>query len=410
VEVPLKTTQGGGAIGVIMGLLLPCFLCFGQADEPTSVSTQETEAYEVVSSGLGAIMGNDVAHARDDAVEDALKKGIEDALGMIVQSETLVENYQLIEDNIYSKTQGYVQKYDVISEVKRNEQLYEVTVRAIIKMAELIDDFEGIKTLMHRKNMPRIMVMIEERNIGEAPGLFHYIEADMNTAETSLMEDFMDKGFKFVDQATVKRNLDNEKAAAILEGDVNQAASLGKSVGAEIVLTGKALAKATVIEAFGVKQRSQQATVTVKAIRTDTGDIITTSSGEGAFPHIDDVVGGTKAIQKACGKLSDDLMTKILDRWQADVSSGATLTLKVKGAKDYDQLSKFKSSLKYYVRNLQTVTQRQWDEGYAVLEVEMKGTSEDLAQRLSGKDIEGMVVEVVGLNQNSVTVQLNEEE
>jgi hypothetical protein len=220
----------------------------------------------------------------------------------------------------------------------------------------------------------------------------------------------MEKGFKFVDQATVKRNLDNEKAAAILEGDVNQAAILGKSVGAEIVLTGKALAKATVMEAFGVSQRSQQATVTVKAIRTDTGDIIATSSGQGAYPHIDDVIGGTKAIEKACSKMSEDLISQILDRWQTDISSGATLTLKVKGVKDFDQLNKFKSALKYYVRNLQTVTQREWEEGYSVLEVEMKGTSEDLAQRLSGKNIEGILVKVIGMSQNSVTVQLSEAE
>ena len=403
--------QIGGAILIIMGLLLPCFQSFGQVDEPAVQETgSEPEVYEVVATGLGSIVGNDVAHARDDAIEDALRKGVEDALGLLVKAETRVEDFQLIEDNIYSKTQGYIQKYDIVSEGKRNEQLYEVKVKAVVKMADLKDDYEGIKTMIRRKNTPRMMIMIEERNIGETPDFSHYIEADMNTAELTLTKAFMEKGFKFVDQATIKRNLDSEKAAAILEGDVNQAAILGKSVGAEIVLTGKALAKATVMEAFGISQRSQQATVTVKAIRTDTGDIIATSSGQGAYPHIDDVIGGTKAIEKACSKMSEDLITQILDRWQADISSGATLTLKVKGVKDFDQLNKFKSALKYYVRGLQGVTQREWEEGYSVLEVEMKGTSEDLAQRLSEKNIEGTLVKVIGMSQNSVTVQLSEAE
>ena len=86
------------------------------------------------------------------------------------------------------------------------------------------------------------------------------------------------------------------------------------------------------------------------------------------------------------------------------------MTLKVKGVKDFDQLNKFKSALKYYVRGLQGVTQREWEEGYSVLEVEMKGTSEDLAQRLSEKNIEGTLVKVIGMSQNSVTVQLSEAE
>jgi hypothetical protein len=116
--------QKGGAMLAIMGLLLPCFLSFGQTENPEMQRAgSESETHEVVATGLGSILGNDVAHARDDAVEDALRKGIEDALGLIVEAETLVENFQLIEDNIYSKTQGYVQKYDVVSEVNSSTKL-----------------------------------------------------------------------------------------------------------------------------------------------------------------------------------------------------------------------------------------------------------------------------------------------
>ena len=376
---------------------------------PQEQDAQQTEAIEAVATGLGSIMGGDVAHARDDAIEDALRTCVEDAVGLLLKSETRVENYQLIEDNIYSKTQGYIQKYDVVREGKRDEQLYEVTVKAVVKMTDLKDDLDAIATLIRRKNTPRMMVMIDERNIGEAPGMFHYFDVDMNTAETAIIETFMEKGFRFVDQATVKRNLERAQATAILEGDAAQAAALGRKVGAEVVLTGKALAKATVVEVYGTKQRSQQATVTARAIRTDTGDIIATGSAQGAFPHIDDAVGSAKAIQKACAQISEDMMEKILDRWQADVSSGTTITLNVRGVKSYSQLNKFKSALKYYVRNLISVEQRDWYEGFATLEVVMPGNSDDLAQRLDGKDIEGIGVKVIGVSQNSVTVEFQSE-
>ena len=386
--------------GILLAmLLLPLAVGLAQGDA-------SSEAKEVVASGLGSIIAGDVAHARDDAIEDALRKALEQALGILVESETLVENFQLIEDNIFSKTQGYVQSYDVIREGKRDEQLYEITLRAVVKMADLQTDLDAIATLMRRKNTPRMMVMIEERNIGEAPGILHYFEADMNSAETAIMDAFMAKGFKFVDRATVMRNLDREKAAAILEGNAAEAAALGRSVGAEVVITGKALAKAVVVEAFGAKTRSQQATLNVKVIRTDTGDILATSSAQGAYPHIDDVVGGTKAIQKACEKLCAELIDEIIERWQEDVSQGTTITLKVRGISDYDMLNTFKSSLKYYVRGLSTVTQRDWYEGFATLEVVMTGNADDLAQRLSGKDINGISVRVIGMSQNSVTVEL----
>lgn len=376
-------------------------ILFGQT------STQQTEPKSVVASGIGSIIGGDVAHARDDAIEDALRKSLENVMGLLIESETLVENYQLIEDNIYSKTRGYVQKYDVVREGKRNDDLYEVTVNALVKMADLENDLDAIATLIRRKNTPRMMVLIEERNIGDVLGSINYVDADLNTAETAIIDAFMQKGFKFVDQATVKANLQQAQAAAILEGNVAQAAALGRNVGADVVLTGKALAKATEVEVYGTKQRSQQASLTARAIRADTGEMLATASAQGAFPHIDDVVGGTKAIQRACDKLAPELIEKILDKWSQDVSSGTTVTLKVKGVSSYAQLTKFKASLKYYVRGIVDVVQRDWYEGFATLEITMTGNADDLAQRMAGKDIEGTKVRVIGMTQNSVSVELS---
>ncbi|MBN1782841.1 hypothetical protein JW948_17020 [bacterium] len=360
---------------------------------------------EVTATGMGSIIGGDVAHARDDAIEDALRKGLEDVMGLMVSAETLVENSMLIEDKIYSKTQGYIQTYQVLREGKRDEMLYEVTVRALVKTADLKSDLDAIATLIRRKNTPRMMVLFEETNIGETPGM-HLVTTDLNTAETAIMEKFMAKGFRFVDQQTIKANLDRAMASAILRGDNEKAAALGKSYGAEVVMTGKAVAKATETEAFGAKIRSQQATVTARAIRTDTGDIIATGTAQGAFPHIDDMTGGAKAIQKACGTLSDDLMQKILDRWQSDVNVGSTMTLKIQGIQGYAQLKKLESSLTYYVRGLNSVTRREYSGTFATFEVEMKGNADDLASRIDGQNIDGMVLSVVGMSQNTVTVQV----
>ncbi|MBN2103043.1 hypothetical protein JW835_03285, partial [bacterium] len=143
-----------------------------------------------------------------------------------------------------------------------------------------------------------------------------------------------------------------------------------------------------------------------RAIRTDTGDIIATGSAQGAYPHIDDMTGGAKAIQKASTQLSDDLMQKILDRWKADVNVGSTITLKVQGIQGYSQLKKFEASLKYYVRGLTNATRREYTGTLATFEVEMKGNADDLATRLDGQNIDGIQVTVIGMSQNSVTVEL----
>ncbi|MCK5148833.1 hypothetical protein KAR48_18915 [bacterium] len=368
-----------------------------------------TASREVVATGIGSIIDGDIAHARDDAIDDALRTGVEQSLGLLLESQTVVDNYQLLEDRIFSKTRGYVQRYDIVKESKRDAMLYEVTLRAVIRMADLETDLDGIATLMRRKNMPRVMVMIQERNVGETNGQYSFFEADMNTAETVIMDVMMGKGFKFVDPTTVRANLKRQQAAAMLEGDPAKAASIAKTLGAEVAVTGKAIAKATEIEVFGAKQRSQQATVNLRAIRTDTGDIIATASAQGAFPHINDVIGGTRAIEKAGKKATEEIISKILERWSADVSQGTTLSLEVKGISGFDQISSFKASLEYWVRGLTSVNQREWSGEHALFEVIMTGNSDDLAQRLSGKKGNGFVVKVTGMTQNSVSVQLQSE-
>jgi len=363
---------------------------------------------EVTATGSGSIVGNDVAHAKDDAVDDALRNAIEQSLGTLIQAESLVENSQLIEDRIYSKTEGYVQKYTVVSEERTAPDLFEVTVKAWVKIADLKSDLDAIATLLKRKNMPRLMVLIQEQNVGETPDLAHLVSPDLNTAETALMDKFMAKGFRFVDEATVQQNLTDAKASAILAGNAAQAASFGKKVGAEFVLSGKAFAKATEVEAFGARIRSQQATVTVRAVRVNTGEVLAVSTAQGKVAHIDDVTGGTLAIQKACDIVSQDLIGKILAKWSTDVSSGTAVTINVKNVRDFARLSSFKATLPLVVRGISSVVQRDFSDGSATLEVTLKGRSEDLAQRLSNAAFQDFKVKVTGMTEGSVTVELIE--
>ncbi|MEJ2627940.1 MAG: flagellar assembly protein T N-terminal domain-containing protein, partial [bacterium] len=169
--------------------------------------SDSAESKKVVATGTGSIFDNNIAKARDDAIEDALRRALEQTLGTMIEAETFVENYQVIDDNIFSETKGYIQNYQVVREQKRNDYLYEVMVTAVVSMENLQNDLEAIATLMRRKNMPRMMVMIDEKNIGKSVGLLNYIEAETNNAETAIIDEMMEKGFTFIDQSTVKQNL-----------------------------------------------------------------------------------------------------------------------------------------------------------------------------------------------------------
>ncbi|MBN2254917.1 MAG: flagellar assembly protein T N-terminal domain-containing protein, partial [Deltaproteobacteria bacterium] len=122
---------------------------------PMGVPAQNGEGSKVIEAdGAGVVINNDLALARDNAINDSLRKAVEQAVGTVISSETVVQNYEVINDSIYAKSQGYIQNYQILNE-KVSDGLYRVTIRATVSMGGIKDDLRALGFLMAQKNMPR---------------------------------------------------------------------------------------------------------------------------------------------------------------------------------------------------------------------------------------------------------------
>ena len=63
----------------------------------------------VEAEGVAAILNGDTDIARDKAIVDAQRKAVEQAAGVLISSESLVENYDLLSDRILTQSSGYIQ-------------------------------------------------------------------------------------------------------------------------------------------------------------------------------------------------------------------------------------------------------------------------------------------------------------
>jgi len=364
------------------------------------------DSREVVAKGLGAILAGDEVKAQEDALTAALRNAVEQVVGMMVESDVLVENYMTVEDKIYTQTKGYVQKYDIISTRKQLDNAVEVTIKAVVKVSDLKSDLEAIGVLLSRKGKPRTMVIIDEKNIGEH---YHQFGIDMNTTEVAIMNEMMNFGFPFVDPTQAKVTVASDVVNAALSGDAAAAASIATRLGAEIIITGNAVAKVAsggpdVVRNAGFK--SCQANLNLRAIRADDAAIIAVASAYDRAAHIDEITGGTQALQKAAQKAAIELKDKIVAAWQKDVYSSAQVQLQVSNIASFSQLNTFKNSLKYYIRGIQAVNQRSFAGSTALFDVDIKGTAEQMAAELDAKEIEGMKLQVTGLTANRISVNI----
>jgi hypothetical protein len=158
---------------------------------------QETPFQEVIANGRGAIINNDEAKAEDDAIASALRNAVEQVIGTMVQSDVLVQNYQTLEDRIYSQSAGYVERYQVLGKKREGEYILAVTIKAVVRKGNLKDNLNALGLLMTRKGKPRLMIIVDEKNMDS-----HYYSwsIDMNTTENEVMNKLLDMGFPFVDR------------------------------------------------------------------------------------------------------------------------------------------------------------------------------------------------------------------
>ena len=392
-------------------IVVLCIIYFASAwgqsaSQYQQVQQQDPEAKEVVAKGFGAIIAGDEVKAKEDAINSALRNAVEQVVGTMVESNVLVENYMTVEDKIYTRTAGYVQKYDIVSSIKQLDNAIEVTIKAVVKISDLRSDLEAIGVLLERKGKPRTMVLIDERNIAE-----HYYQfgMDLNTSETTIMNELMNFGFPFVDPTQTKVNIANDVISSALGGNTGAAAAIAARLGAEIIITGKAISKVAsggpaVVRNAGFK--SCQATINLRVIRADDAKIIAVASASDRAAHIDEITGGTQALQKAAKTAAIELKDKIINAWQEDVYSSAQVQLVVTNIASFSQLNTLKNNLPYYVRGIQSVNQRSFADGNALFDIDIKGTAEQMASELDAKEMEGLKLQVVGLTQNKVSVKI----
>ena len=92
---------------------------------------QQDQSTEIVATGIGA--------DPDGSLKNALTSAVEQAVGLVVDAETIVKNESIVKDQILTFSDGYVEKYDKIKEGKRDDGLYETKIKATIKKRQLIE-------------------------------------------------------------------------------------------------------------------------------------------------------------------------------------------------------------------------------------------------------------------------------
>jgi len=120
-----------------------------------NVGASGQEVQTITTKGEGWFEGSDTLIGKDRAIKDALVKAVEQAVGIMVSSETRVQNFQLLNDEIFTKTEGYVQNYKILNE-NQGRNVYEVTIQASVATGPIKEKLDALGLLLRQVGKPRI--------------------------------------------------------------------------------------------------------------------------------------------------------------------------------------------------------------------------------------------------------------
>jgi len=318
-------------------VLLAGVLCACASGKVAMKATATSEV--VIADGMSPIVNNDTVGAHTAAVHDALKNALGLVIGVYVSQEALVSKAMLIEDNITSQTEGYVERYDIVKQWREGD-FSRVTIKALVRKEDLAKKIQALDLEPKKLGNPIVTIVVDE-TVDGLPSSAHY------TADV-LKKGFMDEGFVVAD-----------------------------STPSDIQVTGQAESSFNTDQGLG-GLISYRANITLSARMAESQDVITT---------VQETVGGVDANRPAAAKaaivtaaqktgrtLPKTVITFLRER--------STVRLSIDKVTSINTLNDMNRSIRALIE-VRDCRVRSYENGRAIVDVAMKkGSAVDLAKRI----------------------------
>jgi len=323
----------------------------------------------------------------ESAKADALRKAVEVGGKQEISSHSQAENFVLIRDTIYSRSEGIVVDYKILKEGPGVGGSYFCKIQAKVDKTAIATRWGEVQNVLDQIGRPKVMVYIQEK-----------IDGRLDTSsilESKIEERLIKAGFDVVAQAAREEIAKKEKADAATEDDAKKIQAIAKSFHAHIYIIGHANANfAEIADLYGVSAAMYNCDAVAKCYYTDTGRLLASESlpvtRRGARGKASQSPQAAKAALAAAGEaLVEKIYVTIMKGWATQTSAGGDIVLEVTGAK-FAQANKVKKALSDMSDTVKKV-HMDFSKGTATYRIVAKCTGEELAAKLTEGEFDKLI-------------------
>ncbi|GAA4064219.1 hypothetical protein GCM10022389_06280 [Flavobacterium cheonanense] len=288
-----------------------------------------------ISFSQQAIESKGTGLNRADALQDALRNAVSQAVGVSLRSETRVENYMIISDAIASNTSGYIKKYNILKEIPFPDR-FEITIQAEVTTNSLEADF---KLLSKTIGGVRFLVTVDPSVQNENE------KKELQLAVDKINGFLAERSYRYVDQSRLK-TLQNERSNLMQDSNasLSYAQQLAVLSNAQFIILVSQLTTSEVKGAFDIVQ-GKKVGFQARAFDNCTGEGLGTITLE-SLPKSGTTTNTTQAINQAVDLNFSKLIgmfTSYMGNW---VNSGTPYELRFYNSGSFRDLRTLRTKLK----------------------------------------------------------------
>lgn len=311
----------------------------------------------------------------DEAERDALRNAVEQAVGTMVDSTTLVKNSELLSDEIYKSSKGYIRNYQIVNRQMHNDGTFEVNIYADVDTnpnSKLMNELTRLGIINRQLRDPKIAVIIPE----------YHIRAKVPdpAGETAIIRKLTEAGFSRIIYAEGMRNT-IKKLDYLTAQDMH---SIADNLNVDILIVGEAFSEGIgdVGKFIGRGKNtgilSCSARLEAKIFIAKTGQIISANGTYGKAADVTKLIASKKALNAAGEKMGDYIVEKLLN-----YGSTNTQNLEVKViTTDFNKVNMINKALQN-IHGVSSAMVNSYNAGTAVINLKYSGTPQSIYNQLS---------------------------
>ncbi|MFC1525342.1 hypothetical protein ACFL6X_00850 [Candidatus Latescibacterota bacterium] len=345
----------------------------------------------VRAAGLAAIVDGDRTRAFREARGAALREAVEEGVGVLVSSATQVRNYEVIADDILTRTAGYVRQFSIVEQGDTEGEMYRVVIDAVVDLEGLHRDLGALRLAIVGAGSPRLQclgkVLVVRGQLEE--------EVDWGVLQASLAREVAERG---------------SGAFQVVLPSSGPADSTGGAAG-DILLMGEAhiTSPAVTVPFTGTRLadtglRAAVAAVVVRGLWADSRETVCTAAAVGRASDTVFRAAAEEAIRRAVGDLGKSLVDGLAEEMRRKAYAERVLQLEVHGSPS--ALSRLEEELPRRVGAIDELKPRSYGDNHAVYDMRVHSTAFEVARSLSAGALEGADLEILWVSANTLTLRL----